>query len=110
MPRHVTWELTDAVVADFFWLSVAHPASGGSIDATVRDNRVEITSRKVQQFDLDLDGRLIAFDKPLRVSLDGKERVLTVRPSLLTLCQSMLERGDPELAFTCRVRLDAEKK
>ena len=32
------------------------------------------------------------------------------RPKLLTLCESMLRRGDPGLAFTCRVRLDAEKK
>ena len=63
----------------------------------------------MKEFDLDLDGRLAALDKPLHVVLDGKAQVVTLRPQLLTLCQSLLMRGDPELAFTCRVHLVAEK-
>ena len=53
----------------------------------------------MKEFDLDLDGRLAALDKPLRVVLDGKEQDVTLHPQLLTLCQSLLERGDPQLAY-----------
>ena len=57
-----------------------------------------------------LDGALVALDKPLRVVLDGKAQVVTLRPQLATLCRSVLDRGDPELAFTCQVHLVAGKK
>jgi hypothetical protein len=110
VPRRVTWELTDPVISHFFWLSVPEPARGQGIDAKVRDNAVEITTHGVKQFALDLDGRLVSFDRPLRVTLNGKTRVVGARPSFLTLCRSVLERGDPELAFTCQVRLDAGTK
>jgi hypothetical protein len=110
VPRHLTWEPTDTVIHDFFWLSVAAPAKGQGIDATVRDNTAEVTTHDVKQFELCLDGRLVAFDKPLRLTLNGKTQSVAVRPSFLTLCQSILQRGDPGLAFTCRVHLDAEKK
>jgi predicted esterase len=104
-PRHLTWEATDAVVAEFFWLSVDRPAQGQSIEAELRDNTVRVTTRNVKQFDLGLDSRLVDFGRPLRVTLDGKAQEVTARPSLATLCRSVLERGDPELAVTCRVRL-----
>ncbi len=110
VPRHLSWELTDGVVADFFWLSVPAPGRGQSIDAKISDNVAQITTRNVKGFALGLDGRLIDFGKQLRVSLDGKEKVVALRPSFLTLCQSMAERGDPRLAFTCRVPLEVEKK
>lgn len=109
-PRRLTWDLTDPVIAQFYWLSVAHPAKGGSIDAQIRDNRIDITTRQIEKFSLDLDGRLIDFGKPLRIVLDGKERTLTVQPRMRTLCQSMIERGDPRLAFSCRVELEGGKK
>jgi hypothetical protein len=110
VPRHLTWDLTDAVVRDFFWLSVPRPGKGQEIDAQMRDNTVEVRTRSVGRFDLCLDGRLVALDRPLRVVLDGKAQVLKLRPRLLTLCESLLDRGDPELAFSCRVALEEEKK
>jgi predicted esterase len=110
VPRHLTWELTDAVIGDFFWLSVPEPGKGNSIDAAIRDNKLQITTQNVKRFDVNLDNRLVSFGKPLRVTLDGKTTVLKVRPRFLTLCQSLLQRGDPELAFTCQVQLEAGKK
>ncbi len=110
VPRHLTWEPTDSVLNDFFWLSVTHAAKGQSLDATVRDNAVQITTKNVKQFTLNLDGRLIAFDKPLRVTLDGTTQVVKVRPQFVTLCQSLLRRGDPALAYTCQISLNGEKK
>jgi hypothetical protein len=110
VPRRLTWELTDPVIKHFFWLSVPQPKKGPSIEAVLHQNAGKITTRNVQRFDLSLDSRLVDFDKPLRVSIDGKTQVLKVRPSFLTLCQSLRERGDPQLAFTCRVTLESEKK
>ena len=109
-PHRLTWEPTDSIITNFFWLTVPKPEKGQSIDAALRDNTAKITTRNVKEFDLDLDGRLAAFDKPLHVVLDGKEQDVTLHPQLLTLCQSLIERGDPQLAFTCRVHLVAEKK
>src|SRR5205823_6392303 len=102
--------LTDPILTRFYWLSVAQPAKGQGLEAKLGDNTVQITTHGVKQFSLGLDGRLVSFDRPLRVTLDGKTQAVEVRPSFRTLCRSMLERGDPELAFTCQVRLDAGKK
>jgi hypothetical protein len=109
-PRHLTWEPMDSLITDFFWLTVPKPEKGQSIDVILKDNHAEITTRSVKEFDLDLDSRLAAPDKPLRVVLDGKEQDVALHPQLLTLCQSLLERGDPQLAFTCRVHFVAENK
>jgi hypothetical protein len=97
--------MTDGVITDFFWLSAAKPEKGQSIDVSLRDNAAEIKTRKVKEFDLGLDGRLVALDKPLRVVLDGKAQEVLLRPQLRTLCESMLPRGDPALAYSCQVRL-----
>jgi hypothetical protein len=75
----------------------------------VEDNTVKLATRNVAQIDLHLDARLVRFDRPLKVSRDGKTQTVTIRPSLLTLCRSLLERGDPELAWTCAVSLPAAK-
>ncbi len=109
-PRHLTWELTDAVIQDFFWIRVPTPAKGQSVDAKInKDNSLDITTHDVKAVDVNLDSRLIAFDKPLRIRLNGDPHVVTPQPSLLTLCQTLLERGDPRLAFTYRLHLDTAK-
>jgi transglutaminase-like putative cysteine protease/predicted esterase len=107
VPRHVTWELTDSHIKQMFWLTVPHPAKGQGIDAKIAGNTTTITTHGVKEFDLGLDGRLVDFAKPLRVVLDGKTREVAIRPSFRTLCESLRERGDPEMAYTCRVRLKA---
>jgi predicted esterase len=107
IPRHVTWEPTDNTLTNYFWLAVAHPERGQRIDATFQGDELLITTRNVQELDLALDGRMVALDKPLRIKLDGITQVVTVRPKLLTLCRSMRRRGDPQLAWTCEVHLQA---
>ena len=109
-PRHLTWELTDAVLTDHFWLAVAKPGKGQSIDATIHNGDINVTTRMVEQFDLCLDSRLVTLDQTLRIKLDGTTQVLTARPKLATLCESMLKRGDPQMAYTCQIRLDAAQK
>ena len=108
VPRQLTWDMTDDRIRHFFWLGVPEPGKGKSLDVSLADNVVQIVTKKVGRFDLNLDSRLIAFGKPLKVSLDGKKAIVDMRPRFVTLCESLLERGDPDLAFTCRVSLLAE--
>jgi pimeloyl-ACP methyl ester carboxylesterase len=110
VPRRLAWDMTDPLITHFFWLSVPEPAKDRSVEATVDDNKITVTTRGVETFHLDLDSRLVSFGKPLRVRVDGEEQVVEVRPRLLTLCRSMAERGDPRLASTCQVTLKAKKK
>ncbi len=109
-PRHLTWELTDAVVADFFWLSVPKPVRGQSIDAAMSGNTARIKTREVKQLTLGLDGRLVSFESPLKVTLNGTTQSLTAKPGFVTLCRSMQRRGDPSLAHSCEITLECDKK
>jgi predicted esterase len=110
VPAHLSWELTDNVIGDFFWLAMAKPAKGQGVDAEIKGNVVKIATHDVKDFELCLDSRLVAFDRPLEVALNGKSQTVKVSPDFRTLCESLLRRGDPRLAFTCRVRLDAGKQ
>jgi predicted esterase len=108
-PKHLSWELSDSVLDRFYWLGVAKPSAGQSIEAKIEDNTVTLTTRNVDQVILSLDGRLVRFEKPLRIVQAGKTNEVTIRPSLLTLCESLRERGDAKLAGTCRVVVRVEK-
>jgi hypothetical protein len=105
VPRRVSWDLTDTVVRDFCWLSVPKPRAGQRIDAAIDGNMVQITTQHVKDFVLHLDGRLVDYGRPVKVVVDGKSQVHKLRPGLLTLCRSIVERGDPDLAFACRMEL-----
>ncbi|MGH7168737.1 MAG: transglutaminase domain-containing protein, partial [Gemmataceae bacterium] len=110
VPRCLTWDLTDPIITQFFWLSVSRPAKNSSINAALGDNRLDVTTRKIKQFAVYLDGRAIDFGKPLRIALNGKERSIAARPSFRTLCETMRGRGDPQLSFSCRLDLDGADK
>jgi hypothetical protein len=109
-PRHVTWEVMPGPIDHFFWLSVSKPASGQFIDAAIEGQTIRVTSTKVDRLELTLDSRLVPYRKPLKVVWNGKERSVTLEPSLRTLCASLAERGDPDLAGTAVVTLAAESK
>jgi pimeloyl-ACP methyl ester carboxylesterase len=105
-PRELTWELTDGVIEDFYWLSVPAPGKGQEIGATCRDNRIELTTEGVRSFAVELDARLVDYDRPVVLVVDGVERECKSRPTLLQLCRSLVRRGDPRLAATCRIDID----
>jgi hypothetical protein len=110
VPRHLSWGLTDSIIRHFFWLSVPEPGKGQDIDvAFVADSTLRIKTDQVKELDVWLDGRLVDLERPLRVELNGKRETFKVRPRLLTLCQAILLRGDPELAFSCRIRLQVNE-
>jgi len=105
VPRDLTWAMTDCVIQDFFWLHVAHPAKGQEFDAICRDNRITVTSTNVAEASVLLDSRLVDWHSPIIVTVNGQTTEHRVEPRLLTLCQTLARRGDPELAFTTELPL-----
>ncbi len=110
VPNHLTWALTDSVNGDFFWLSVPKPEGGQRFDVQIKDNHIKVSTQKAAKLELNLDSRLVNFEKPIQIEVDGKNQDVVAKPSLLTLCQSILRRGDPELAYTGRIVLELGKK
>jgi predicted esterase len=106
VPRELTWLMTDKVIKDFFWLRTEAPAKDLEIDATCRDNHLTITtSADVTKAAVMLDSRLIDFQKPVTLELNGKSSIHKLQPDLRILCQNLLRRGDPELSFTAEIPL-----
>jgi pimeloyl-ACP methyl ester carboxylesterase len=107
VPRELTWLMTDKVIQDFFWLRCDAPGKQREIDAICRDNQITvITTTNVGTVSVLLDRRLVDFDKPVALELNGKPlRPVKLQPSLRVLCETLLRRGDPELAFTAQIDL-----
>jgi predicted esterase len=103
VPKHLTWEPTDTFIKDFFWLSVEQPRKGQSIDLTVEGNKVSVRAEQVGAFSLWLDRRLVNVDQPIEVVVNGKATSHPLTPTLRTLCESVLRRGDVNLAAGCRL-------
>ena len=57
---------------------------------------------KVEAFNLELDARLVRYDRPLTITLNGQKREVALTPTLRTLCETLMDRGDPRLAHACR--------
>lgn len=108
-PHHLTWDLMDSVIRDFYWLHVAEPKNGGSIEAKVKDNQITVTSSKVSELCLCLSGRHVDFSKSLQISHNGEEKKLEIKPSFQTLCDSLMARRDPKMASVVRVELSEKK-
>ena len=80
--------------------------SGKRIDAICRDNRLTVTTTtNLAAASVLLDQRLVDFEKPVELELNGQTRAVTLQPSLRTLCDTLQRRGDPELAFTVEIAL-----
>jgi len=105
IPRDLTWLMTDRVITDFFWLRTDAPRKEEEIDASCVNNRVTVTTTNLPTASVMLDNRLVNFSQPVTLDLNGVVSVHTLRPSLRTLCQCLLRRGDPELAFTAELPL-----
>jgi pimeloyl-ACP methyl ester carboxylesterase len=107
VPRELTWLMTDKVIQNFFWLRCDRPGKQREIDAICRDNRITLTTTtNITTASMLLDRRLVDFDKPVALELNGKAlKSVKLQPSLRVLCETLLRRGDPELAFTAQIDL-----
>ncbi len=105
VPTELTWSLTDEVITDFYWIHCGAPAKKREIDAQIHGNSIKITlSPEVPEITVFVDQRLIDFEKPVALEINGKPLpARRLRPSLRTLCQTLERRGDPELAFSAAV-------
>jgi hypothetical protein len=110
VPRELTWLMTDGVIEDFFWLRTSSPGKEEEIDATCHDNHIVVTtSGRVTNATVLLDSRLIDFQKPVTVEVNGHGSTQKLHPDLRILCQTMQRRGDPELSFTAELPLSLGK-
>jgi pimeloyl-ACP methyl ester carboxylesterase len=109
VPRELTWELTDPVIRSFFWLHVPQPSKSQLLEATCRNNRVTIQTTGVQNASVRLDSRLVRFQDPVTFTVNGQEHIVELQPSLRTLALTLMERGDPELAFTAEWNLPLQR-
>ena len=110
VPHALNWLQTDGVIHDFYWLHADNPAKTKRIDATCRDNTVDVAaSPDVKSASVLLDRRLIDFGKPVNFVVNGASFSRKLTPSLKTLCDTMIERKDAELAFSARVDLPLAK-
>jgi len=107
VPAELSWLMTDSVIRDFFWLRCDAPAKELEINATCKNNRLIVrTSANVTNAAVFLDQRLVDFDEPLAIEVNGQAlKPMKVRTSLRVLCETLVNRGDPELAFTARLDL-----
>lgn len=108
VPSRVTWEMTDSVVNRFFWLKCDQPSKGQMIDAEIKGNQVIVTCEKATSFSILLDRRLIGSEKQIELIVNGSESKITYRPSFETLCKTIAESGDPNLAFDFEIKVNLE--
>lgn len=100
-PQEVSWLMTDSVVQDFFWLRVPQPAKQQEIFATCQNNRFVIkASEDLAAATVLLDSRLIDFNQPVDIEVNGSATTRRFGPSLKTFCDTLARRGDPEFAFS----------
>jgi hypothetical protein len=106
VPRELAWLMTDKVIQDFFWLHTDAPGKQRSINALCRDNHLTVsTSTNVGSATVLLDSRLVDFSKSVTLSMNGADTRHKLQPSLRVLGETLLRRGDPELAFTAQLKL-----
>jgi hypothetical protein len=105
VPSELTWRLSDNVIRNFFWVQTNVPKAGMSMNTTIQKNNI-VAQTNLAEASILLDSRLIDFKKPVVLELNGKKSTHKLKPSLRIFCQTMQERGDPELAFTTKMVLD----
>lgn len=104
-PKDLSWELTDGVVREHYWLSVEAPKKGQRVDAAIDGRKLNLQLRDVDAVLVHLDARLCDLRQPLTVTIGDASREVTAAASLRTLCQSLWQRGDPQLAWSAELRL-----
>jgi predicted peptidase len=106
VPSELDWLQTDSMVRDFFWLRDDKPCKGQEIVASCLENVLDITANeKVSDLKILLDNRLIDFSRPLKINVNGSTAIRTLKPSLRTFCETLIQRGDPEFAFSSAIEL-----
>lgn len=105
LPRVLAWEPMSTSITDFFWLSIPESNGAGRFDVSCEGNRVQVRAEGHTALTLHLDSRLVDVTQPLVLEVQGETHRVNLHPSLATLAESMVRRGDPRLANTIDVDL-----
>ena len=112
-PKRVVWLLTDDRLTEQFWVSVDAPAEGGEVRLEIRaaegdaEQTLAGTCSGVGRVVAWLDQRHVDVSRPLRIAVgEAEPRTVALEPSASALCASVLQRGDPRLAGSCRIVVD----
>lgn len=105
VPAEISWEMTDSVIHELFWIEVPVPGRGQEVDVVCRDNKIIATTTNVTAANIFLDKRLVDYNRPLTLIVNGQNYSRKLVPSLEVLCETLQQRGDPDLAFTARLHL-----
>ncbi|MFO1050778.1 MAG: transglutaminase domain-containing protein [Planctomycetota bacterium] len=102
VPSALTWQPSDGVLHDQFWLHVDAPADAQHFDLRFEGDRLLVTAPEGLALDVGLDHRLLGSLRSIDLLRDGKTTHLDYAPSARTLCSETLRRGDASLAFPMR--------
>lgn len=110
VPRRVVWKQSPVLHDHFYWLTVPEGTAraGALLRADIAGQTITITSAEsVAKLLIRLDDRLVNLDQSVVVRM--QDRILfegSVPRTLVTLDQSLRERGDPRLQFAAQIEVD----
>ena len=105
-PAALHWQLTDPVVRHHYWLQVDEPGKGQRLDAQLAGNRLQVSTTERDQFAVLLQPAQVDISQPLQLDWNGETSEHALQPSVRTLCETLLERGDPRLMAPLRLSFE----
>jgi hypothetical protein len=110
-PSKIVWVQDDICHRRFYWLQV-NPESakaGDEMVAIAKGSAIKIEKSSTQNFRLLLNDKLVDLDKALTVTLpDGTTSSFSAARTIESLCQSLLDRDDPECAYSASIEVGAK--
>lgn len=105
-PRRVVWRQEQVVRPALYWLEVdvRTAREGMRVDATVRDNRVELERCDYPRLTICLNDVLADLDRPVTVVYRGRTLFSgRLRRNAATIARTVRERRDPGLVYCAEV-------
>jgi len=93
-PREISWEMTDGVIRDFYWISTDAPTRGRIIEGRVTERGIEIEMPSGSTIEIFADERLVDPRSTAAIHLNGQRVASLGAPSVETLLRSLWRRGD----------------
>jgi hypothetical protein len=103
VPAEISWELTDTVNRHLFWLTVPDPREQQNIEARwLAPNQLQIDTQGVTGLHVWLDERMVNWEQPVVLNVNGQVQTVKATPDLRVLCEAVGQRRDIDLAHSYR--------